>query len=74
MNKLVLSEYELRVLRHVAGYKVSPSVIPGAALWQCIERLKGLGYIYKVFVDNHLTYEWHLTERGRELVEGVWMA
>ena len=74
MSKLVLSEYELRVLRYVAGYKVSPPVIPGAALWQCIERLKGLGYIYKVFVDNHLTYEWHLTERGRELVEGVWMA
>ena len=36
-----LSDYELRVLRHVAGYQVTPPVIQGAALWTCIERLKG---------------------------------
>jgi hypothetical protein len=68
-----LTDYELRVLRHVAGYKVTPDVIPGAALWQCIERLKGHGYVGCI-VMNDLTREWHLTDLGRGIIEGVWKA
>ncbi len=68
-----LSDYELRVLRHVAGYQVTPPVIQGAALWTCIERLKGHGYI-DCLVMGDLTREWHLTDKGRGIVDGVWMA
>jgi DNA-binding HxlR family transcriptional regulator len=64
-----LSDYEKRMLRHVAGLKVDPPVISGAALWQCLERLQGLGLVHRVLLSA-VSQEWHLTERGKEVLDG----
>lgn len=74
MNQIVLSAYEKRVLQFINGDGVEPPVIPGAALWNCLERLQKLGLIHETITGQYLTREWQLTERGKELANGVWMA
>ncbi len=75
MGKIVLSEYERRVLFFINGDVLGGAlIVPGAALWNCLERLQALGFVHKTFKGQYLTQEWKLTERGKELVEGVWMA
>ena len=72
MNQLVLSDYEKRVLFFVNGESIGAPIIPGAALWQCLERLQGFGLVHKTFKGQYLTQKWTLTERGKEMVTGVW--
>jgi DNA-binding HxlR family transcriptional regulator len=72
MNQLVLSDYERRVLQFVNGSPVEPPVIPGAALWETLERLQRIGLIEEAVVGNF--YEWKLTEKGKDLATEVWMA